>query len=187
MTKLILILTFVFVSFSSHAADLKRLKKLFVENFDRFYVWRMCGQNIHTLVTEAQKQKIDLRNAFVMNIEGSGIWETSGFYTRGDINRRAMLGYFHVVLYADGHIFDFDLADPIVPNFEDYVRLQFTPPHEPYVHYGSVYDAKNQLQGWSISRYEIDTFNQSQAPETWKKPLRELVNLDRVVKKKRIR
>lgn len=187
MKKLSLCLFLLFVTTLASAADVRRLKEVFVDNFDRFYEWRMCGKNIHTLVTEAQRLKIDLKNAYVAKIEGAGIWETSGFYTRGEINKRSMLGYFHVILVADGYVFDFDLAEPLVLKIEDYFRLQFTPPHEPYMHYGTLYDAKVQLPRWSVTRYETQSYLLDQAPVTWKKSVREYLNLDQMFKKKRIR
>ena len=83
---------------SAWAADLPQLKKLFTENFDNYYQPRFCGKNTARFVSEAKKRNIDLSNSYVLKIVGGGFWETSGFYTRNNINERAMLGYFHMVL-----------------------------------------------------------------------------------------
>src|SRR5690606_10559228 len=119
----------VFCLFLTHAkaADIPALTKLFRTNFNSFYEARNCGKNIERLVEAAHEKRIDLRNAFDLRIVGGGFCETSGFYTRMVINDRAMLGYFHYVLVADNYVFDFDLAEPLVLPFEDYVRLQFSP------------------------------------------------------------
>jgi hypothetical protein len=86
----------------------------------------MCGENIGRLVEEAKNQNLDLEGSYVLKIEGGGFLETSGFYTRSNPNERAMLGYFHYILVADGYVFDFDLNESLVLKLEDYVRLQFT-------------------------------------------------------------
>lgn len=138
------------------AADLEGLKSLFTDNYNTFYEPRYCGRNIMRLVAAAQDRQIDLSGAYVLKIEGAGFLETSGFYTRGVPHERAALGYFHFVMVADGHVFDFDLHEPLVLGIEDYVRLQFTPAKEPAMIFGIQYRAREQLKWWTVTRIEID-------------------------------
>jgi hypothetical protein len=164
----------------SHAADLPALSKLYQENYQRFYKHGLCGQNILRLLEEAHRQGIDLSNVSVLKIEGAGFLETSGFYTRHAKNQRAMLGYFHVVMVADNIVFDFDLADKLMPTLENYVRLQFTPPYEPFIIFGISYQAQKELPWWKVTRFEWHDYLQ-QAPMTWKKNLGEVVDLKAVL------
>lgn len=121
-----------------------------------------------------------------MKIVGGGFWETSGFYTRNNINERAMLGYFHMVFVADGYVFDFDLDDPIVVKLEDYFRLQFIPPSASDF-YGGEARTISELKGWTITRYEWADYIKNIEKPTWVKKLHEIMNVEKMVQGKRVR
>lgn len=186
MKSLIFLLTVLHAS-ASFAADLKALSKLFKENYNTFYEYRRCGANVARLVEAAQTQGIDLRGAYPLEVRGAGFLETSGFYTRGDVDERVMLGYYHVVLVADGYVFDFDLARPLVLTLENYVRLQFTPPTAPYLVGGNIfYRPEKDLPWWRAIAYDTDGFTTTGAPKIlWEKKLTELVDLERVLRLER--
>lgn len=177
----------LFLSFSSAwAADIPKLTKLFTENFDHYYQPRFCGKNTARFVTEAKKRNIDLSNSYVLKIVGGGFWETSGFYTRNNINERVMLGYFHIVFVADGYVFDFDLDDALVLKMDDYFRLQFTPPY-PFNFYGGEERTKSELKGWTLTRFEWTDYIKNIEKPTWIKKLRDVINVDKMVEKNPVR
>lgn len=162
------------------AADVDSLIEFYKQNYRNFYRHRLCGQNIELLLKEAQEDGIDLEGAYVLKIEGSGFLETSGFYSRHGINERTMLGYFHVVLVADNIVFDFDLAGKLTPKLPSYVRLQFTPPYEPFIIFGIKYRALEQLPWWTVTRYEWRDYLLRGNP-SWKKKLSEILDLQAVM------
>lgn len=174
-------------SLSTHAADLSALESLFVANYDKFYQERRCGENIERLYKEAQSRGLDLSNAVALKIVGSGFLETSGFYTRDYPNRWKMLGYFHVVLLADGYVFDFDLAEPRVLSLEEYVRLQFTPPYQPFIAVANVtFDPRRELVWWKATKLtpkKVGGSIQFTAGATEK--LTDLVDLESVLRRDR--
>jgi opacity protein-like surface antigen len=183
MKKFLIILLLSLLTLSQAlAADLKSLTTLFKQNYDNFYQPRYCGRNTARLVSEAHKRKIDLSNSYVLKIVGGGFWETSGFYTRNNINERAMLGYFHMVFVADGYVFDFDLDEPLVLKMDDYFRLQFTPPY-PFNFYGGEARTKSELKGWTLTRYEWPDYIKNIEKPTWVKKLRDIMNVDKMVEK----
>ncbi len=178
---------FIFlISRASFAADIKVLTQIFQQNYNTFYHARTCGQNIGRLVEEARKQNVDLKGAYVLKVEGGGFLETSGFYTRLEPNKRAMLGYFHFILVADGYVFDFDLNESLVLKFEDYIRLQFTPPYLPYIIFGINYRPVDMLPSWTVTRFETDSYP-SRPQVTWKKELGEIADIKEVMKRNRLR
>jgi hypothetical protein len=187
MKKIFLSFFLILFSIASLAADLRSLESVFRENINSFYVPRMCGENIKRLVKEAERRKIDLSNSYVLKIEGAGFLETSGFYTRGAANDRAMLGYFHFVLVADGHVFDFDLDEVLVLKLEDYIRLQFTPPYEPFYVFGMEFNAAKQLPWWTVSRFELRSYTTYYPEKTWVKKMNEFINIEKVLKRPRVR
>lgn len=185
ITKLLVILLISLQS--ALAADLRALEVLFTENYNTFYRSGDCGNNIAELADEANKRNINLDNAYVLKIVGAGFFETSGFYTRQNVNERAMLGYFHVVLVADGYVFDFDLDEPLVLKVDDYIRLQFTPPYEPYILFGTEYRASSMLPWWTVTRFEWHDYVRHKEIPTWTRKMPEYIDLERVLSKKRIR
>ncbi len=187
LMKITLFLVLFIVSSFAQAADLKSLSELFKQNFNTFYQPRLCGKNIGLLITEAQKRKIDLSNSYVLKIEGAGFLETSGFYTRNLINDRAMLGYFHYVLVADGLVFDFDLAEPLILPLEDYVRLQFTPPYLPFHVFGINFVPINELKWWTVSRFELESYISYTPQKTWSKKMPQVIDLNLVMGRTRVR
>lgn len=174
------------ISHAAFAADIKALSKIFQQNYNSFYRASMCGENIGRLVNEAKKQNVDLKGAYVLKLEGGGFLETSGFYTRSEPNERAMLGYFHYILVADGYVFDFDLNESLVLKIEDYVRLQFTPAYLPYVIFGINYKPVDELPSWTVTRFEVDGYP-SRLQQTWKKKLGDIVDIKEVMKRTRMR
>lgn len=185
--KISIILALLMQLSTALAADLPALTQLFKENYNSFYEHRRCGANVARLVEAAQALGIDLDGAYPLEVRGAGFLETSGFYTRGDVDQRAMLGYYHVVLVADGYVFDFDLAAPLVLTLENYVRLQFTPPHAPFLVGGNIYfRPEKDLPWWRVVAYEIDSFTTTGTPQVrWEKKLSELVDLPRVLRLER--
>ena len=181
-----LLIAFLITLSSAWSADLPQLKKLFTENFDNYYQPRFCGKNTARFASEARKRNIDLSNSYVLKIVGGGFWETSGFYTRNNINERTMLGYFHMVFVADGYVFDFDLDDPLVLKMDDYFRLQFTPPY-PFNFYGGEARTKSELKGWTLTRFEWADYIKNIEKPTWIKKLREVIDVDKMVEKNPVR
>jgi len=169
------------------AADLQKLESLYVENFDAFYEPRFCGRNIARLVKAATQERVDLQGAYILKIEGAGFFETSGFYTRNMPNKRAHLGYFHVVLVADDKVFDFDLHEPLALDLKDYIRLQFSPAREPLVIFGTTYRAREELKWWTVTRFEIDHYAQDSGQSTWTMKMKEFIDLNSVFAQSRVR
>ena len=186
MKKIILFLLLLTLTQVALAADLRGLNRIFQQNYNSFYVPRMCGQNIGRLVTEAKKQNVDLKGAYVLKLAGGGFLETSGFYTRSTPNERAMLGYFHFVLVADGYVFDFDLNEPLVLKLEDYIRLQLTPSYLPYFVFGINYQPTKELPSWTATRFEVDGYP-SRPEVTWQKKLGDIVDINAVMKRARVK
>jgi hypothetical protein len=187
MKKRLLLFIFV-VSFAKTlvAADVAALKTLYLEQYNRLYQHGMCGRNIEHFIALAEQEGIDLTGAHVLKIVGAGFLETSGFYTRQNKNKREMLGYFHVVMVANDTVFDFDLADRLTPSLANYVRLQFTPPQEPYVIFGVFYISAQELPWWTVTRYEWkDYISRSDAQVSWKKKLNQVVDLPLVLSRPR--
>lgn len=66
-----------------------------------------------------------------------------------------MLGYFHYILVADNYVFDFDLAHDKPVELKSYIRLQFTPPYEPFEIYGINYSENKNPENWELNMYDI--------------------------------
>lgn len=185
--RLILFSFFMIFSSLGQAADLVALKELFQSEFNSLYAPRMCGENIGRLILAAQKKKIDLSNSYVLRFQGGGFLETSGFYTRQKPNDRVMLGYFHFVLVADGHVFDFDLNEPLVLNLHQYVKLQLVPPYEPFNVMGIKYTAKSMLPSWEIKIYDIANYVSTQPVPVQIGQLQDIIDFDLLQKTIRIK
>lgn len=183
------ITVFVFILFfgSAKAADMPRLTSLFKSNFNNYYQARYCGRNIERLTSEAIKRNIDLSDSYVLKIVGGGFLETSAFYTRDKVNERAMLGYFHMVLVADGMVFDFDLAEPLVLQVEDYFRLQFTPPYEPYKIYGIDYTQNKNPHGYRLTAYDYEDYANGDETVLWESVVRDYIDMKELYGRPRIR
>ncbi len=167
-------------------ADLNSLTKLFVQNYNALYEARMCGRNIERFVDLSLRHKINLDHSYVLKVTGAGFLETSGFYTRQNANRWKMLGYFHYVFVAEGHVFDFDLDEPLVLPLHDYVRLQFTPPFEPFYALGNVEFTTDTLKYWKADKILIQDFiNKNSRSE--KLALDQIVPISSLKRLKRIR
>jgi hypothetical protein len=158
MIKNIVAFALLILSFSSLSADVERLEKLFSKNYNSFYTPRFCGRNIEKFVNVANQKGVDLSGSCVDRIVGGGFLETSAFYSRTNPNDRVMIGYFHMVLVADGYVFDFDLGEPVVLKLQDYVRLQFTPPYEPFRIFGIDYSFKGNPGSYNVTAFETKTY-----------------------------
>lgn len=183
--KFLLLLNFL-MTFSTSAADLPALVEFYKANYQTLYQQRLCGRNIEKLISHALKEGIDLSNSYVLKIEGAGFLETSGFYTRSAKNKREMLGYFHMVFVADNYVFDFDLADGLVVELEDYVRLQFTPPYEPFYIFGISYLAKDQLPSWKVTAFQTTNYISNKPAPLWSKRLGEVIDLNKTLSRERM-
>jgi hypothetical protein len=175
----------VLLSLKTYSADTQSLTKLYQENYHSFYTPRFCGQNVTKLIQEAHRLNINLEGAYALKIEGPGFLATSGFYTRGYPHERAMLGYFHWILVADNMVYDFDLHEPLVLSLEDYTRVQFTPPYEPFIIWGMTYDSKKELVYWDVTRYEWKDLLKNKGTPTWKKKYHEIIDLDEMMSRTR--
>lgn len=181
------LLIFMFLLGQAAAADLSVLTRLFEDHYNSLYTPRFCGQNIARFIQLAKNKKMNLSHSYVLKIMGAGFFETSGFYTRGKTQERAMLGYFHMVLVADGRVFDFDLAEPLVLKLEDYVRLQFTPPYEPFHIWGKDFVARKELPWWKVTAFSTHEYAQGREEVLWSKKVGELVSLEEVLNNDRLR
>ncbi len=181
MIKRLGVIALLLISFSSIAADIESLEKLFTKNYNSFYTPRFCGRNIEKFVKVAHQNGIDLSNSYVAKIVGGGFLETSAFYSRTNPNDRVMIGYFHMVLVADGYVFDFDLGEPAVLKLSDYVRLQFTPPYEPFRIYGIDYTAKSNPGSWDVTAFETLKYGRGIESKLWKKQIKDLISMDRMM------
>jgi len=177
----ILIILFLLNISSVFPADIPKLKEFFSDNFNNFYRPRLCGQNIAHFLREAKKLKIDLSNSYVLNVDGQSFLETSGFFSRNKLNEREMLGYFHVILVADDLVFDFDLKKPLVLDIRDYVRLQFTPPHEPTMVFGIDYSRRNP-KSWDLTAFNTQEYMHGEEVILWKKRMGKYVNMSEIYK-----
>ena len=192
MKKFILSLIVGFIlnvlSATTYATDVRALTQLFQKNHDHFYAYAQCGGNIARFVEAAKAQRIDLSNSYVLNVAGAGFLETSGFFTRGKQNNWKMLGYFHVVFVADGYVFDFDLDQPLVLKLEDYIRLQFTPPYEPFKVGGNIHFKSTDLKFWTATGYETQSYNLHSDPvQIWKTKLTDLVPYELIMSRPRLK
>lgn len=183
--KFLLLLNFI-MTFSTSAADLPAMIEFYKANYQKFYQQRFCGRNIEQLISNALKEGIDLSHSYVLKIEGAGFFETSGFYTRSAKNQRDMLGYFHIVFVADNYVFDFDLADRLVVSLENYVRLQFTPPYEPFYIFGVSYLAQNQLPWWKVTAFETTSYISNKPIILWSKKLGDVIDLNKTLSAQRM-
>ncbi|MDH4467559.1 MAG: hypothetical protein QE271_05825 [Bacteriovoracaceae bacterium] len=173
-----LVLLFTFQM--ADAADVKKLTSLFEKIYNTHYTPVLCGKNIQKFLALAEQAGIDLNNSEVWNVKGNGHFETSGFHTRSSTTRRSMLGFFHVILYADGHIFDFDLQGPHVLNTYQYARLMFTPPSNPFP-VGSVrHDFHKDLKGWTIEAFDAKDHIQNIQTSLWKRKFMDVISLEKL-------
>lgn len=130
-SALLFALGILLITVSVQAADLPRLTTHFSDTFVSNYAPRFCGENITRLIEQSVEAGIDLENAFIVRIEGTGFWMTQGFAVRGRAFGDYQSWTFHYVLVADGQVFDYDFTDrPRVTPFADYVFEMFVPPAE---------------------------------------------------------
>jgi hypothetical protein len=185
--RILILLAITIIGSSTHSADIVALKNLYTDNFNNYYQPRFCGKNIRRFLEEASRRNIDLSNSYVLKVVGGGFLETSGFYTRGNINEREMLGYFHMILIADDQVFDFDLNEPLVLEKESYVRLQFTPPHEPYFIFGIDYSAKGSPGDWNLTAFDRKDYTKGDETTLWKMKMKKYINIKKMLNIERVR
>lgn len=168
---------------SALAGDLPKLSRFFKKNYDNFYQEGFCGRNIIKLLVEAEKAGIDTSGAEVLQFISDGFIKVSGFYTRGKKHQWKALGYFHhTVLEMDGHIFDFDLAEPRVLKSNDYIRLQFTPPTEPFKIFGLDYSAKGNPSDWRVRGIDAEKIKTQGDVVLWEKKVKEYFDMTSIMK-----
>jgi hypothetical protein len=182
-----LILFTLLFSSLGYSSELEKRNELFNNLFYSSYRPGYCGLNIKNLLVQANTNHININKSVVLKFVGAGFFETSGFYTRGKVNERAMLGYFHMVLLADGYIYDFDLNEPLVLKLEDYIRLQFSPPNDNYKLFGVIYNAQSQLNYWTVTAYDPIGYARGQHNLLWTKNLNQLVDIESLFNSPRIR
>lgn len=176
MKNLIVLITLV-LGVNSFAADIPALKKLFKSEYNSLYQARFCGQNIENFIAKAKERRINLSNSYVAKIVGGGFLETSAFYTRTKKDDRVMLGYFHMILVADGIVFDFDLGKKKILDLNSYFRLQFTPPYEPFKIYGIDYSAKGNPDYWDITGFSTEAYGSGIERKIFEKKLNRLIDM----------
>jgi hypothetical protein len=127
------------------AADLRGLKDLFRRSFwTSMYQENYCGQNIERFAKAAAKEGINLDNSYVVQIVNAG-FDTFGLVNALSVREEGRkfdpapkhppyrdIGYnnwnFHVVLIADGEVFDFDFMNQAtVYKLPKYLDIQFIP------------------------------------------------------------
>lgn len=115
-------------SISARAADLPRLRAHFEETFASHYEPRLCGKNIARLIESAGEEAIDLEDAYFLKIESESFWQLQAFSPRGYAPGKRQPWSFHVVLVADGFVFDYDFTNrPRVLPADDYFFEMFVP------------------------------------------------------------
>lgn len=70
---------------------------------------------------------------------------------------------------------------------EDYIRLQFTPPYEPFTIWGIDYRGAEQLPSWTATRYEWPDYIKGKEVKTWEKPFSKFINIEKMMQLKRAR
>jgi hypothetical protein len=137
MRTIFIILSILIGYVEVQAADIEKLQNLFENNFQTFYEEKRCGKNIERFVRAAIESGIDLSGAEVVKIENSG-GDTFGLvaahqarYAEQSVEKPLgidMNWYFHVVLLADGYVFDFDFRNqPTLLDLRSYLDQNFIP------------------------------------------------------------
>lgn len=127
------------------AADVRALKNLFQRSFyTDMYTPNYCGRNIESFVREAMRDGINLDNAHIVQITNAG-FDMFGMVAALSAREQGRLivptptkppfreisntnWNFHVVLIADGEVFDFDYMNKAtVVKLPRYLDGQFIP------------------------------------------------------------
>ena len=127
------------------AADLRGLKDLFDRSFwTSMYQENYCGQNIERFTKAAVKAGINLDNSYIVQIVNEGL-DTFGLVNALSVREEGRkfepapqyppfrdIGWmnwnFHVILVADGEVFDFDFMNQAtVYKLPKYLDQQFIP------------------------------------------------------------
>ncbi len=143
-TLLLPVFALYFICASAFAADTKKLNKIFEDTFWTIYQSNYCGRNIENFSTEAVEQNVDLKNAYIMEIRNAG-FDMFGLVAALAAREEGRLieprtskppfrtiGYsnwnFHVVLIADGLVYDYDFMNKAtVLKLEDYLDQMYVP------------------------------------------------------------
>lgn len=146
MKKLILLASLLaFWANITLAADIRGLKDLFNRSFwTNMYQANYCGQNIERFAKAAMSEGINLDNSYIIQITNAG-FDTFGLVNALSVREEGRkfdpapkkapfrdIGWknwnFHVVLVADGEVFDFDFMNQgTVYKLPKYLDLQFIP------------------------------------------------------------
>jgi len=111
------------------AADLKGLTDLLERSFrTNMYQKNYCSKNIENFARAAQNDGINLDNAYIVKIENAGM-DSGGFVNAVSARDVGQVNWeYHVVLIADGSVFDFDFMNKAtVLELEEYLDQQFIP------------------------------------------------------------
>jgi hypothetical protein len=148
------------------AADVPGLRSLFEASFRSSYEVRHCGRNIDRFLRSAQAQGLNLQGAHYVKLTGSGFFELPPLQRRGSsapgVFMADGLWYFHVILVADGMVFDFDFTNrPRVLPVVDYLREMFVPPGSVVQHWGMTIRYPEIMQSWSAETLSAEDYLES--------------------------
>jgi hypothetical protein len=143
-SKLALAILSTFCALQSWAADLPGISRIFAQSFwTSHYEERFCGKNIEKLVRKSIKARLDLRDAYIIEITDTSGWMfgmVNALQARegGRLIEPARTAparhpgeknwYFHAVLMVNGKIMDYDFTNqPTLHPLKQYLNLMFIP------------------------------------------------------------
>jgi hypothetical protein len=113
-------------------ADFRDIEAVFVRAWDTDYTENRCGPNIEQFVARLQREGISIEGAEVVEITNTGgslFGMLNAERSRTDNPRfstQERNWFHHVVLLAEGHVFDFDFMDqPTVLPVAEYFERMF--------------------------------------------------------------
>lgn len=158
---------------ASFGADLNKLNKLFKDTFWTIYQPNYCGRNIESLGAEAVDRRINLKNAFVMEIRNAG-FDMFGMVAAISAREEGRLiepkpsrppfrhtgtnnWHFHVVMLADGYVYDYDfMNEATVLKLEDYLDRMYIPQKE----WKNREYKLDKVGAYEISLYPVESYLQ---------------------------
>jgi hypothetical protein len=66
------------------------------------------------------------------------------------------------------------------------VRLQFTPPYEPFRIFGIDYSAKNNPGSWSITAFDTKRYGRGLESKLWSKMIKNLIDMKKMISSDRM-
>ena len=175
MKKIFISILLTLFSFSSWSADLPRLAKMFKSTFWSIYQERYCGRNIESLSSQALKEKIDMRGAYIMEISNGG-FDTFGLVASLNARESGRLytperslppfrqpgganWHFHVVLLADGVVHDYDFGNSAYPiSMNKYFEKMFISIER----LNDIQFKKKKIGAYKISLYPVEEYFRAQ-------------------------